>query len=215
MSFPNNNQPCPPSPVAAAVGIVPYNPEPLNRNGRTSTVAARKNRQNESIPSNTMTCLQVKAIEDSIGCSSNERITICTSCGSFDLEKFGVKKLRHLKDNSPLTGVIIPRHFRCTTLWIATGKSVTSLSSSLVTPSLCCHHCLGPQPLFRNQIIPPLTSNGHSTASPLRSPNTLKPLSSPSIGNQESNNKQYKNLSNKTNSKKKTNKKETTFLPPD
>jgi hypothetical protein len=60
-SSPNN-------PSLPTVTFVPYNPETINRNGRMSTVAARINHKNKSIPTNALTCVQVKAIEASIIC---------------------------------------------------------------------------------------------------------------------------------------------------
>jgi hypothetical protein len=78
-SSPNN-------PSLPTVTFVPYNPETIIRNGRTSTVAARINHKNKSIPTNALHCVQVKAIEVSIICCCSP-ITICGNCGSFALEK--------------------------------------------------------------------------------------------------------------------------------
>ena len=127
MSSTTTAKPSPDS-LAGLIGIVPYNPVRINKNGRTSTVLARIRvvKKNE-LPASILTCLQVKSmLETSI--YSTEDFTTCCNCGDFELEHLMRPGLRHLKDNNPLNADIkIPRKYLCHTLWIPESKSTTPL----------------------------------------------------------------------------------------
>jgi hypothetical protein len=147
----------------AEIGIIPYTP-PKNRNGRTSTVKARKEYQLKSIPSNVMTCIQVKALLKKSNCSS-KGITICSQCGQFELDRHSIKRLRQIEDNNPRTvGVSIPKHFQCQTWWVTESKNTTAFLSSTSPPSPSSSS-LPMEPSH----TPPILSKGHSTRkSPLQ-----------------------------------------------
>ena len=122
--------------LRATVSFVHYNPEKINRNGRKTTVDARIDNNKKLIlpttPSNVLTCLQVKKFQTSIGVANY--ITICASCGAFELECFDTFGLRHLRDNSPVTAgdTNIPRRLRCRTWWTAQGNLKSPPPSLLV-----------------------------------------------------------------------------------
>lgn len=196
MSSPNN-QPCPPTPAAAV--FVPYNPERINCNGRSSTVAARKKQQQNSIPSNLLSCVQVKAIDRS------KQITICANCASFLNDKFIKSWLRQMEDNNPSTpGVVgIAKRYQCKTLWIA------QQGSSLLTPSPPTI-LLSSSPIATNRPPnddPPICSKGHSTTSPLREKRSKANYStgrwsSSSSSSIQTTNKEDSNKANKNNTNK-------------
>lgn len=137
MFSPSKIPQCTPSP--AALDIVPYIPSPINRNGRASLVQARNKLQKKRIPPNALTCLQVKALEEESINSRIEDITICQSCGLFELEKFDHRLLRRLKDNNPLTNDV-PAKYKCTTLWLleAAKTNVTDPPSTMLVQKDSC-----------------------------------------------------------------------------
>jgi hypothetical protein len=161
-----NKAPCHASP--ADIGVFPYTP-PKNRNGRTSTVKTRKKYEIKSIPPNVITCLQVKQLLHTSTGSSNG-ITICSQCGSFELDHYSIERLRHLEDNNPRTeGVSIPKHFQCQTWWVAESDNLMILPS-LVSPS---SSPLSSWPTAPSH-TPPILSKGHLMKSP--SPQEDRPL---------------------------------------
>lgn len=156
MSSDTKKAPCHASP--ADIGISPYSSPQENRKVPARRAKrTNKKSQNNSILSNILTCLQVKSLLET-RTGSSKGITVCMHCGSFELEHFTIKKLQHLKDNNPRTGVSIPRHLRCHTWWIE--KNATSVSPS--SPSSYSSSPTGPSP------NPPILSTLHSMESPLQ-----------------------------------------------
>ena len=92
----NNNQPCTP----LAFQFVRYDSQNKKHN-----------------PKKTLTCLQVQSIEKEKQVAN--KITQCYQCGSYQLERFDNARLRHLKDNNPLTTEGVSYQYGCQTLWIA------------------------------------------------------------------------------------------------
>ena len=151
--------------ITTKVTFVPVFLEKVSRDGRRSTVKPRISRKNKLIPSNALTCVQVKNFQTSIGASN--LIILCGNCGMFEHEKIEHKRFRRLKDNNSLTAghTHIPREYRCRTLWIAEGHICPS--SSLVTPS--------PHSITSSSLPdPPILSTCHSNASPLREKRTTR-----------------------------------------
>ena len=151
--------------VAALIGIVPFNPVAINRNGRTSTVKARE-KQSQKLLSKTITCLEVKSmLESSPFSTMSYNFSTCCRCGSFVLEHLMVSKLRLLKDNNPLkTDINLPRIFRCQTHWHRRQCNTDApiATSATVTPSAC----LSSPPSSPSN--PSILSRRHSMASPLQ-----------------------------------------------
>jgi hypothetical protein len=160
----------------ADIGITPYTP-PKNRNGRTSTVKARKEYQVKSIPPNVMTCIQVKALLKKSDCLSKV-ITICSQCGHFELDRHSIKRLRQIEDNNPRTvSVSIPKHFQCQTWWVTESKNTMAIPSLTCPPS----PSLSSLPMEPSH-TPPILSKGHSTKSPLQEDRGLRRTANYSIG---------------------------------
>ena len=143
-----------PSPVA--LDFTPFVHKRISRKGRISTVAARQIDKSKSVPTNLLTCLQVRTVQDGATCSTNI-ITTCSGCGCFDLEKFDNPRLRSLKDNNPST--VLPRRYRCRTLWQPPSSSSPSSLIMSSSPGDASSH---------QQSDPPIVSQSHLSLSPPR-----------------------------------------------
>lgn len=141
-----------PSPVA--LDFTPFVHKRISRKGRISTVAARQIDKSKSVPTNLLTCLQVRTVQDGATCSTNI-ITTCSGCGCFDLEKFDNPRLRSLKDNNPST--VLPRRYRCRTLWQPPSSSSPSSLIMSSSPGDASSH---------QQSDPPIVSQSHLSLSP-------------------------------------------------
>jgi hypothetical protein len=138
------------TPSPPAVVFDPFVPQRISRKGRKSTVSARQKEKSKSVPTDLLTCVEVRTIEDATVTSN--RITICTGCACFQLEKFDNPWLRSFNHNSPST-IGLARRYRCRTLWQPpSSPSSLTMSSSPVDASNdpCilshCHSSLSPRP---------------------------------------------------------------------